>query len=114
MIYIFIESRYIPRDPSMNSETYHYKKGANQLFLQTSHIFDPTLYSEEDLIYNADKEVFATYIHMYMYIILNKIGIFKKKKTYFFKFVDYSDSYTLCSRGRIRRSKTISYNHSRG
>lgn len=44
----------------MNSETYHYKKGANQLFSQTSHIFDPTLYTEEDLMYNADREVFAT------------------------------------------------------
>lgn len=41
----------------MNSETYHYKKGANQLFSQTSHIFDPTLYIEEDLMYNAEKEV---------------------------------------------------------
>jgi len=46
----------------MNSETYHYKKGANQLFSQTSHIFDPTLHSEEDLMYNADREVFTTYI----------------------------------------------------
>lgn len=45
----------------MNSETYHYKKGANQLFSQTSHIFDPTLYTEEDLIYNADREVFVTH-----------------------------------------------------
>lgn len=58
----FIISRYIPRDSSMNSETYHYKKGANQLFSQTSHIFDPTLYTEEDLMYNADREVFITYI----------------------------------------------------
>lgn len=49
--------RYVPRDPSMNSETYHYKKGANQLFSQTSHIFDPSLHNEEDLIYNADREV---------------------------------------------------------
>ncbi|XP_071567378.1 E3 ubiquitin ligase Rnf157 [Temnothorax nylanderi] len=54
---------YIPRDPSMNSETYHYKKGANQLFSQTSHIFDPTLYTEEDLIYNADKEIIPIAIH---------------------------------------------------
>lgn len=58
----FITCRYIPRDSSMNSETYHYKKGANQLFSQTSHIFDPTLYTEEDLMYNADREVFITYI----------------------------------------------------
>jgi len=57
----------------MNSETYHYKKGANQLFSQTSHIFDPTLYSEEDLMYNADREVSQ---HIYMCTILNKIYIF--------------------------------------
>lgn len=48
---------YVPKDPSMNSETYHYKKGANQLFMQTSHIFDPTPYSDEELSYNTDKEV---------------------------------------------------------
>ncbi|XP_070151979.1 E3 ubiquitin ligase Rnf157 isoform X2 [Polyergus mexicanus] len=54
---------YIPRDSSMNSETYHYKKGANQLFSQTSHIFDPTLYTEEDLIYNADREIIPIAIH---------------------------------------------------
>ncbi|KAH0953474.1 hypothetical protein HN011_008653 [Eciton burchellii] len=54
---------YIPRDPSMYSETYHYKKGANQLFSQTSHIFDPTLYNEDDLTYNADKEIIPIAIH---------------------------------------------------
>lgn len=54
---------YIPRDSSMNSETYHYKKGANQLFSQTSHVFDPTLYTEEDLMYNADREIIPIAIH---------------------------------------------------
>ncbi|EZA53854.1 probable E3 ubiquitin-protein ligase MGRN1 [Ooceraea biroi] len=54
---------YIPRDPSMNSETYHYKKGANQLFSQTSHIFDPLLHTEEDLMYNTDKEIIPIAIH---------------------------------------------------
>ena len=41
----------------MNSETYYYKKGANQLFSQTSHIFDPTCYNEDELSYNTDREV---------------------------------------------------------
>ncbi|XP_043516432.1 E3 ubiquitin ligase Rnf157 isoform X1 [Frieseomelitta varia] len=54
---------YIPRDPSMNSETYYYKKGANQLFSQTSHTFDPTAYSKEDLLYNADREIIPIAIH---------------------------------------------------
>ncbi|XP_077272467.1 mahogunin ring finger 1 isoform X2 [Temnothorax americanus] len=54
---------YIPRDPSMNSETYYYKKGANHVFSQTSHVFDPTLYTEEDLIYTADREIIPIAIH---------------------------------------------------
>lgn len=41
----------------MTSETYHYKKGANRLFSQTSHVIDPSLYSEDELMYNSDKEV---------------------------------------------------------
>ncbi|KOX75946.1 hypothetical protein WN51_12376 [Melipona quadrifasciata] len=54
---------YIPRDPSMNFKTYYYKKGANQLFSQTSHTFDPTAYSKEDLLYNADREIIPIAIH---------------------------------------------------
>ncbi|XP_034946247.1 E3 ubiquitin ligase Rnf157 [Chelonus insularis] len=54
---------YIPRDSSMSSETYHYKKGANQQFIQTSHVFDPSLYNEEDLLYNTDKEIIPIAIH---------------------------------------------------
>lgn len=50
----------------MNSETYYYKKGANQLFSQTSHIFDPTIYNEEDLTYNADREVCTFLINYYI------------------------------------------------
>lgn len=57
--------RYMPRDASMNSEAYYYKKGANQLFSQTSHIFDPTAYNEEDLMYNADREVCVFNIFIY-------------------------------------------------
>lgn len=48
----------------MNSETYYYKKGANQLFSQSTHIFDPTLYNEDDLMYNTDREVFI--MHTYI------------------------------------------------
>ncbi|XP_011506152.1 PREDICTED: RING finger protein 157 [Ceratosolen solmsi marchali] len=54
---------YTPREPSMNSETYYYKKGANQLFSQTSHIFDPTPYSEAELSYNTDREIIPIAIH---------------------------------------------------
>lgn len=52
----------------MNSETYYYKKGANQLFSQTSHVFDPTACSEEDLMYNADIEVCTLELSVYQAI----------------------------------------------
>lgn len=50
-------SSYVPKDPLITSETYYYKKGANQLFSQSSHVFDPTPYSDEELSYNTEREV---------------------------------------------------------
>jgi len=55
--------RYTPRDLSMNSETYHYKRGANQQFSQVSHTFDPSQYLEEELTYNPDRDVIPIAIH---------------------------------------------------
>ncbi|GBP66593.1 E3 ubiquitin ligase RNF157 [Eumeta japonica] len=54
---------YYPRDTSMTSETYHYKKGANQQFCQLLHVFDPSKYPEEDLLYNADREIIPIAIY---------------------------------------------------
>ncbi|KAB7505592.1 RING finger protein [Armadillidium nasatum] len=54
---------YTPRDPSMNSETYHYKRGANQQFSQVCHIFDPSQYPEESLLYSFDREVIPIVIY---------------------------------------------------
>lgn len=54
---------YYTRDPSMNSHSYRYKRGANQQFSQASHVFDPTRYLEEDLLYNAEKEIIPIAIH---------------------------------------------------
>ncbi|CAB3234701.1 unnamed protein product [Arctia plantaginis] len=54
---------YYPRDPTMNSQTYHYKKGANQQFCQISHVFDPSKYLDEDLVYNADREIIPIAIY---------------------------------------------------
>lgn len=56
-------SSYTPRDPNMNSETYHYKRGANQQFSQVCHVFDPSLYPEEDLMYSFDREVMPIVIY---------------------------------------------------
>lgn len=55
--------RYYPRDPSMTSQTYHYKKGANQQFCQISHVFDPSKHPEEDLLYNPDREIIPIAIY---------------------------------------------------
>ncbi|KAJ2952503.1 hypothetical protein O0L34_g6822 [Tuta absoluta] len=54
---------YYPRDASMTSQTYHYKKGANQQFCQISHVFDPSKHPEEDLTYNADREIIPIAIY---------------------------------------------------
>lgn len=56
-------SRYYPRDSAMTSQTYHHRKGANQQFCQISHVFDPSKYPEEDLVYNADREIIPIAIY---------------------------------------------------
>lgn len=48
---------YRPRDPSMNSETFHYKRGANQTFCQSMHVIEPQKFSEEEWQYNPDKDI---------------------------------------------------------
>ncbi|KAL3269287.1 hypothetical protein HHI36_008362 [Cryptolaemus montrouzieri] len=55
---------YVPRDPSLVSETYHYKKGANQQFCQMSHVFDPAAYSDDELLYDVDREIIPIAIHI--------------------------------------------------
>lgn len=45
------------------SETYYYKRGSNQQFSQTYHIFDPSNYSEEELSYDLEKEIIPIAIH---------------------------------------------------
>lgn len=42
----------------MSSETYHYKRGCNQLFQQTSHVFDPSQYSDAELAFNNNYTMF--------------------------------------------------------
>ncbi|XP_034252044.1 probable E3 ubiquitin-protein ligase MGRN1 [Thrips palmi] len=54
---------YTPKDLSMNSETYHYKRGANQQFSQVSHVFDPSRYNDDELVYNLEKETIPIAIH---------------------------------------------------
>ncbi|XP_045214260.2 probable E3 ubiquitin-protein ligase MGRN1 isoform X1 [Mercenaria mercenaria] len=47
---------YHPRDPSLTSESFHYKRGATQLFQQSSYVIDPSRFTEEELQYTQDKE----------------------------------------------------------
>lgn len=54
---------YLSRDPTINSDTYYYKKGTNQQFIQHSHIIEPKKYNDDDLIYNIDKEIIPVAIH---------------------------------------------------
>ncbi|XP_075155284.1 mahogunin ring finger 1 [Haematobia irritans] len=51
-----------PRD-GLTSETYHFEKGINQYFSQPSHVFNPHLIPEDDLIYNPSKEQYPVAIH---------------------------------------------------
>lgn len=54
---------YLPRDSSVTSETYHCNRGASQLFSQNSHIFNPNLFSDEDLSYSSERDVYPVAIH---------------------------------------------------
>lgn len=55
--------RYNSRDPTLTSETFYFKRGTNQLFSQPSHVFDPSVYNDEELAYNPDKDVIPMVIH---------------------------------------------------
>lgn len=54
---------YASREASLTSETYHYKKGINQLFAQPSHTFNPAAYSDEELAYGGGHEEIPIAIH---------------------------------------------------
>ncbi|KAL1451382.1 hypothetical protein WDU94_005765 [Cyamophila willieti] len=56
---------YIPKNtsPCLLPKTFHYKKGASQLFSQPSLMFTPSHYEDEELVYNMEKEVIPIAIH---------------------------------------------------
>ncbi|WAQ97338.1 RN157-like protein [Mya arenaria] len=47
---------YSTREPALSSETFHYKRGASQVFQQSGYVLDPSTFSEEELQYNPDGE----------------------------------------------------------
>lgn len=62
----------------MTSEVYHFKRGSNQQFIQPLHMFDPSLYSTEDLIYVFNKEVIPIAIHCVAHDTSEgKLGLYK-------------------------------------
>ncbi|NXC73257.1 RN157 ligase, partial [Anhinga anhinga] len=54
---------YIPRDNSLQSETVHYKRGVCQQFCVPSHTVDPSEWSEEELGFDLDREVYPMVVH---------------------------------------------------
>ncbi|XP_035749257.1 E3 ubiquitin ligase RNF157 [Egretta garzetta] len=56
-------ARYIPRDNSLQSETVHYKRGVCQQFCVPSHTVDPSEWSEEELGFDLDREVYPMVVH---------------------------------------------------
>ncbi|XP_059610999.1 probable E3 ubiquitin-protein ligase MGRN1 isoform X2 [Phlebotomus argentipes] len=54
---------FLTRDSALTSETYHFKRGVNQLFSQPSHVFSPSIFSEDDLAYNSERDVIPIAIH---------------------------------------------------
>uniref|UniRef100_A0A6B2E760 RING-type E3 ubiquitin transferase n=1 Tax=Phlebotomus kandelakii TaxID=1109342 RepID=A0A6B2E760_9DIPT len=54
---------FLSRDSALSSETYHFKRGVNQLFSQSSHVFTPSLFPDDDLSYNTERDVVPIAIH---------------------------------------------------
>ncbi|XP_048757856.1 E3 ubiquitin-protein ligase MGRN1-like isoform X4 [Ostrea edulis] len=50
------------RESSLNSEVFHYKRGANQLFSQTTHILDPSKFTDEEWQYDPIKDTIPVVI----------------------------------------------------
>ncbi|KYO31197.1 E3 ubiquitin ligase RNF157 isoform X2 [Alligator mississippiensis] len=54
---------YIPKDNSLQSETVHYKRGVCQQFCLPSHTVDPSEWTEEELGFDLDREVYPMVVH---------------------------------------------------
>ncbi|CAH0382842.1 unnamed protein product [Bemisia tabaci] len=54
---------YVPRDPNLSSEPIQFKRGAGQTYVNTQHVFDPSKFSNEELLYSPEKEVIPVAIH---------------------------------------------------
>jgi hypothetical protein len=57
---------YVARDTTMTSETFLYEKGASQQFSQPSHTFTPSKYTDDELQYNPEKDIYPIAIHCFI------------------------------------------------
>ncbi|CAH1274445.1 RNF157 [Branchiostoma lanceolatum] len=48
---------YTSNDPTLTSETVHYKRGASQTFSLPSHVLEPSMWNIDDFSYDSDKQV---------------------------------------------------------
>lgn len=62
-VFTVIIFSYVSSNPSLTSETYHYKKGSGQTFCQPSHTFNPSILAEDQLSYNMERELCPVAIH---------------------------------------------------
>lgn len=88
--------RYTSKVSTLTSETYHYNRGVSQMFSQPTHLFNPTEYPEEDLLYNSEREMLPIAI----YCVVEE-GIIPLRYLNY----DYIDCYFI-----IYRCATIAYN----
>lgn len=79
--------RYATREPALTSTTFHCESGVNKLFSQPSHVFHPNLYPDDDLYYNAERDVFPVAIHCVVEDVVageSKIFFFFLRITYIY------------------------------
>lgn len=63
ILFYFNYWRYVSKDPSTTSDTFRYKRGANQQFCQMTHVFDPSQFSDEELLYDSERKIIPVAIH---------------------------------------------------
>ncbi|XP_050395035.1 E3 ubiquitin-protein ligase MGRN1 [Patella vulgata] len=53
---------YHPKDPNMTSDVFHCKRGTGLVFSQPAHIVKPSRFTDEEWLYNSDKEIIPVVI----------------------------------------------------
>lgn len=54
---------YVTKESELVSSKYQYEKGANQTFSQSTHIFFPSKFQDENLQYDSNKDIYPIVIH---------------------------------------------------